>query len=281
MKRIVWVLFLICVLLFSVACNKGNPANTDQSFGPSTVAQQIENQENTTNTPNVQLDYKVTRPMDGIGLKEELAFAQFLTDVNYNGEYLVSVEQVAPGTVRDISLIPTAPQDFVGQSVEVAFQHDTRSLYFYYCADEVTEKERLAVIVHAKIPLLVILETNLGGAESLRNKIVTAEPFRATVLALANIDNLEPIYVQQACHSDLDDYPYLPNEFIDIFGKAPIYGIYMGKIEINSYETSTTTVHMRGNEVKSASEPLKNSLQVYEKIFKRFSLGDIMFLTQN
>ena len=268
MRRILFIIFLICILLFSVACNRINPANTDLPSEFSTVSQQ-----------SAQLDYKVTRPMDGLGLKEELSFAQLLTDVNYNGAYQLPTEPVPPGTVRDISLIPPAPQDLVGQSVELAFQHDSRSLYFYYYADEVSGKERLAVIISEKIPLLAILETDLGGAESLRNKIVTAEPFRATVLALANICNLEPIYVQQACQSDMDDYPYLPTEFIDIFSKAPTYGRFMGKVESNPYETSTTTVHIRGNEVRSASDPLKNSLEVFERILNRFYLGDSMFLT--
>lgn len=281
MKRIAFVLFLICVLLFSNACNTGNPANTEQPSELLTENQQMEYQENPTTAPTVQLDYKVTRPMDGIGLKENLAFAQLLSDINYSGEYQLPAEPVAPGTITDISRIPPAPQDLVGQSVEVAFQYDSRSLDFYYCADEVSGKERLAVIIHENIPLLAILETNFGGAEELRNKIVTAEPFRATVLALANICRLESIYVKQACESDLKDYPYLPTEFIDIYGEAPDYGRFMGKVEVNPYETSTTTVHMRGNEVLSASQPLKGNLKVFEGIFTRFSLANMMLLTDN
>ena len=276
MKRIVFILFCFCVLLFSVACNKVTPAPTNPTTEPSPTAQQQEPEI----TPG-KLEYEVSRPIDGLELNTNLAFAQLLTDVNYNGEYKISEEIIAPGAVKDISLIPAAPQDLVGKTVELAFGHDSESVYFYYFADVETGKERLAVIVQSKIPLLAILETDLGGADGLRERIVSAESFRATVLALANIDNLEPIYVQQACLADMDDYPYLPTEFVDVFGKTLIYGRFMGKVEPNAQNSATTLVHMRGNSVSSASEPLQNSLAVFERILNRFSLGEMLYLTVN
>ena len=270
MKRIVWVLFLICVLLFSAACCNENPTSTDDTTNPTTSTE--------TGEIELKIHYDVLRPEKSI---QSLSFAQFLSDVNWNGEYLPNTEIVAPGSLRNPSLIPSAPQDWVGKTAEVAFHHDTSYIYFYYNANEELQQERLAVIVEAKIPLLVVLETDLGGADQLRNKLANAEPFQVKVLALANMDNTEPIYVSNACNASLDERTYIASEFVDIYGKAPTYGIFMGKVIFHTSQNPENIVYLRGCAASSASKELKSRLSVFERSFVRYGFMDEMLLADD
>ena len=268
MKYTLLVVLICCALLLFTACDKEKPVSTDQNSDPttSTDAGEVE----------IKKYYEVLRPEK---INPSLGFAQFLSDVNWNGEYLPHTEIIPPGGLRDPSLIPPAPQDLVGQTVEVAFHHDSSPIYFYYHANEELQQERLAVIMDARIPLLVILETNLGGADQLRDKLATADSFQVKVLALANMDNLEPMYISNTHRASLEEHTNLSSEFVDIFGNAPTYGMFIGKVE--HYTSQNNIAYLRGCAPSSVSEELEECLAVYEIRFARYCFMDEMLLATN
>lgn len=270
MKYALLVVFICYTLFLFTACNKENPVRTNHTANPATSTEASKTE--------LKMYYDVLRPEK---VDPSLSFTQFLSDINWSGEYLPNTEIVPPGGLRDPSLIPPAPQDLVGQTVEVAFHHDSSSIYFYYHANEELQQERLAVVIDAKIPLLVILETNLGGADQLRDKLATADPFQVKVLALANMDNLESVYISNAYNTSLDEHTILSSEFVDIYGKAPTYGMFIGKVDRYASQNSNNVVYLRGCVPSSVSEELKGRFSVFERGFARYGFMDEMLLVTN
>lgn len=198
------------------------------------------------------------------------ALEQFLTEVNRSGE--VDWSQAdgpqAPGTLLDAAWIPAADQSQVGKTVNIVFSQEQPAVRFYYVAE--AELERLAVVVPAEsLPLLIVFETNLGGAEALREKLANQQPLEAKILAMVNVCYEEGNeYAYNACRdvSGLAD-----GELLDLFTPSTAAeGRYLGIFGTTSNGDAIAV--LKGCAADAASEALEEDFAVFWRMITRFSL---------
>ena len=210
-----------------------------------------------------------TRPTEPTEWSHDAELTRFLTDVNHNGEYLPSSEPLAPGSATPVELIPVADQSYVGSTVDIilAQRQQVIPLYYYYNAE--TDFERLAVVITAeKIPLMMILETDLNGISELCKKIAAEEVFSAKVCSATNIDFTEGyVYVRE-------NYYSLPEEqSLDVLSGnvTAVSGTYVGIVG-SAYINGTLRETYNCLAMVDLS---KGDLCQWLRIFERFDLGDI------
>ncbi|MBO5323082.1 MAG: hypothetical protein J6A88_03155 [Oscillospiraceae bacterium] len=200
--------------------------------------------------------------------------SQLLTDINYNGKIQPGTELVPPGTLPEISRIPSADQSAVGTTVWINLGAGQPKGSYLYRVDSQNNRELLAVVIHAApektnkgfyIPMLAVFQVELGGLKGLCNAISTEESFSATILSLTNISFEEGMYTQvSATAADIPS-----EEVIDLFvgSDAAPNGWYIG-----SYGDNGSTVCYGGSK-DTVSQQTSNDFAVFERIFTRFSIA--------
>lgn len=198
------------------------------------------------------------------------AWEQFLTEVNRSGEVDWSQQDgpAAPGALPQPEWIPAADQSRVGQTVHIRFSQEQPAVRFYYAVE--AELERLAVIVPAEsLPLLIVFETNLGGAEALREKLANQQPIEAKILAMVNVCYEEGNeYAYNACR---DTAGLADGELLDISTPSTVAaGRYLGVF--GNASNGDAIAVLKGSAASSASEALEEDFTVFWRIITRFTL---------
>ena len=205
----------------------------------------------------------------------EFAITRFLTDINRNGDIAPGDGVETPGTLPTVESIPVADQSIVGETVMIVFARLQQAIPFYYACDVNTGAERLVVVVTAeRIPLLLVLETQLGGANALCEKIRTQAEFPAKILAITNISYEEGnVYAYNAAYSV---YGISAQEQFDIFTETdtPQNGRFMGIFGTDS--AGGFLCVMKGSGEDSISAALEGNFAVFYRIFERFSLMELL-----
>ncbi len=201
---------------------------------------------------------------------QTFALEQFLTEVNRSGkvDWSQADGPQAPGTLPDVAWIPAAEQSQVGQTVNIVFSREQPAVRFYYVAE--AGLERLAVIVPAEsLPLLIVFETSLGGAEALREKLANQQPFEAKILAMANVCYEEGNeYAYNACR---DTSGLADGELLDVFTPSTAAaGRYLGVFGTTS--NGDSVAFLKGGAADAASEALEEDFTVFWRIITRFAL---------
>ena len=209
-----------------------------------------------------------TQPTESTQWSHDAELTRFLTDVNHNGEYLPEGLQ-PPGSLTSVWAIPVADQSYVGSTVDIILAQLQQVIPFYYYYNAETDFERLAVVITAeKIPLMMILETDLNGVSELCKKIAAEEVFSAKVCSATNIDFTEGyVYVRE-------NYYYLPEEqSLDILSGnvTAVNGTYVGIVG-SGYINGTLRETYNCLAMVDLS---KGDLCQWLRIFERFDLGDI------
>lgn len=201
----------------------------------------------------------------------EAALTRFLTDVNHKGSIPPGDKPVPPGTLPEVSRIPKADQSWVGSTVQVILARQQQVIPFYYfCGDDGTE--RLAMVVEAeRIPLLIVLETALGGYQKLCEKIAAQEVFTGRVLSMTNICPQENHYAYAAC-SIVENVA--AQEIINMESPTggPGKGVFVGAVGVTAGDKTVSM--MMGSFSGDASEALHSKLKVFQRMFERYELTD-------
>lgn len=209
-----------------------------------------------------------TQPTEPTQWSHDAELTRFLTEVNHSGEYLPEGLQ-PPGSLTSVWAIPAADQSYVGSTVDIILAQLQQEIPFYYYYNAETGFERLAVVITAeKIPLMMILETDLDGVSELCKKIAAEEVFSAKVCSATNIDYVEGnIYVRE-------NYYYLPEEqSLDVLSGnvTAVSGTYVGIVG-STYINGTFRETYNCLAMVDLS---KGDLCQWLRIFERFDLGDI------
>lgn len=201
--KIIWFALVLAAILALQAClqpeqptvQSTDPTEpnvsypTDQSTAPTEQPTDPTQQATDPTQPS-------TQPTEPEPWSHDAELTRFLTEDNHSGEIRVDGPQ-PPGSLTPVDAIPAADQTYVGSTVDIILAQLQQEIPFYYYYNAETGYERLAVVITAeKIPLMMILETDLNGVSELCKKIAAEEVFSAKVCSATNIDNMEGnIYV--------------------------------------------------------------------------------------
>ncbi len=192
-----------------------------------------------------------------------------------------------PGTLPDVSTIPQPDQSEVTSVGTYSLDmFDVTSFAYFY--NQKSKKERLILVEGGagravKFVQLLILETDFQGATGLKRAL--NEPFQAKLLAYKNISfqegqyaysvsfaescaNEERIDVKSEFKNETDNQIYFGN----VRSSYPQYPSDAIVTELNSgrFVMIATNVNEEG------SEGLQKAKEVYERIFARFGLEEIV-----
>lgn len=211
-----------------------------------------------------------TQPTEPEPWSHDAELTRFLTDVNHNGEYL-PVGLQPPGSLTPVDAIPAADQTYVGSTVDIILAQLQQVIPFYYYYNAETDFERMAVVITAeKIPLMMILETDLNGVSELCKKIAAEEVFSAKVCSATNITHMEGnIYVVGTYYAQPEE------QRLDILSGnvTAEAGMYVGIVGSSYRKDGTPDETFNCLAMVDLS---KGDSCAWLKIFERFELEDIV-----
>lgn len=209
-----------------------------------------------------------TQPTEPTEWSHDAELTRFLTEVNHSGEYLP--EELPPGAPSSVWAIPAADQTYVGSTVDIILAQLQQEIPFYYYYNAETGFERLAVVITAeKIPLMMILETDLNGVSELCKKIAAEEVFSAKVCSATNIDFAEGnIYVVGTYYAQPEE------QRLDILSGnvTAVSGTYVGIVG-SAYINGTL---QETYNCLATVDLSKGDSCAWLRIFERFDLEDIV-----
>ena len=192
-----------------------------------------------------------------------------------------------PGTLPEVASIPQPDQSEVTSVGTYSFDtFDVTSFAYFY--NQKSKEERLVLVEGGagravKYVQLLILETDLGGATGLKSAL--NEPFQANLLAYKNISFQEGQYaygasLAESCANEerIDVNSEFKNEmdyqkyFGNVSSSYPEYPSDAVVTELNSGRF----VMLMTNVNEEESEELQKAKEVYERIFERFGLEEIV-----
>lgn len=196
-------------------------------------------------------------------------------------------DPVPPGTLPEVATIPQPDQSEVTSVGTYSFDtFDVTSFAYFY--NQKSKEERLVLVEGGagravKYVQLLILETDFGGATGLKSTL--NEPFQAKLLAYKNISFQEGQYAYGASLAE----SCANEERIDVnseFKNEMDYQMYFGNVS-SSYPkypgdaivtelNSGRFVMIVTNVNEEGSEGLQKAKEVYECIFERFGLKEIV-----
>lgn len=275
--KVIAVLLTLSMLLCICGCKPDptKPTPTDVTPTKPTPTDVIPTESTPTEAAPTEPDSteSVPPPTTESNADPQTYVSQLLTDINYNGKIQPGTELVPPGTLPEISRIPSADQSAVGTTVKINLGIGQPKGSYLYRVDSQNNRELLAVVIHAArentnngfyIPLLAVFEVELGGLKGLCSAISTQESFSATILSLTNISFEEGMYTMIAgLHPDGTS-----DDSIDITvgADAAPNSWYVG-----SYGGEGSTVCFGGSK-DTVSEQTSKEFAVFERIFTRFSI---------
>lgn len=267
--KLIWLAVVIIAIFALQACDQ-NAQPTMQSTDP-TVPSSTEQSTDPTQSTQTDPTQPSTQPTDPGPWSHDAELTRFLTEVNHSGEYLPSSEPLAPGTLTPVELIPVADQSYVGSTVDIILAQLQQEIPFYYYYNAETGYERLAVVITAeKIPLMMILETDLNGVSELCKKIAAEEVFSAKVCSATSITYMEGNV------KVFETYSWLPEEQrLDILSGnvTAEAGMYVGIVGSSYRKDGTLDETFNCLAMVDLS---KGDSCAWLKIFERFELEDIV-----
>ncbi len=265
-------LFVLCLLLcFLCACaeepvpERTPPATVIPIPTGGTVSQETEP---TVNGPVWSTEpTENTEPM--LPWAHEAALTNLLEDTNYHGEYLPGDGLPVPGSLIPVELIPAASQSRVGETVSIILAQRQQAIPFYYrCTAE--GEERLAVFIDAKIPMLVIFETELGGIKELHDHIQSETVFQGKILSMTNLDRTEGSVYAKSRSKNTENV--LDGEILTD-GTSLTAGECVGVVGTDDGSTAITVI--KGGRYETASDGLKDDIDWMKQVFQRYSLENV------
>ena len=257
LKKVFVLLMVIALCLSMWACK----VNVTQQ--PDGSTNRTENTESTGNTES----------SENVSGSPGLTLFRFLEDTNSNGQITPIEEQEAPGDLPEMWRIPQPDQSRIGETVSIVLAKWHRAIPFYYsCTEDGTE--RLAVFLSAeKIPMLMVLETQLGGVTELCKKISSGAEFQGKILAMANISWEEGnIYAPNVCIYTDD----IPATELLTDGTTLVAGECVGIAGKHTYKNNTIHMLIKGGVYQNASQGLRNDIDWMKQKFARCGLIDII-----
>ena len=197
-----------------------------------------------------------------------------------------------PGTLPDVSEIEQPNQSKVGEIGTYSFDVYENATFAYYY-NKNTQVEKLVLIEYPSerwqtVVKMFVLETSFGGWEGLKNNLTST--FEAKVLAYKNISFEEGMYAHNATipGSGMAKY-YHKVELVD-FSKD-IHNLstiqyYLGSI-YDTYPNNDSDavlneiangkyVAVLSNMSETESEKIKSDRTVFERIYERFELNELV-----
>ncbi len=273
MGRKVTAILLACFLLVLVGCSRNEGVlNTDQpavlypSGGPApsgSIAAPLPT-ENTDPSEN-------TEPTVEPGpWTHEAALIHLLEETNQTGEYLPSNGAEAPGSLTPVDRIPAADQSRVGETVPIILAQRQQTIPFYFrCTAD--GNERLAVFINAKIPMLVIFETDIGGIRGLYEHIQAETVFSGKILSMTNLDKAQGSVYARNCCADTSD---VRADEILTDGTLMTDGGCVGIVGTPDGGVALTVI--KGGIYECASDGLKFDIDWMHQVFRRYSLENLI-----
>lgn len=194
---------------------------------------------------------------------------RFLQETNHSGTIIPNEETVPPGTLPEVWRIPQPEQDLVGQTVNIVLAKDQDMTPFYFCCTE-AGVESLYVFLSAKIPMLILFETHLGGIKGLYDHIQNKTVFQGKIYAMVNVSYEEGnVYAYNACYYQED----IPENEILNNGTDLIAGKCMGVVGYReTADGPEFKMLLKGAGLENVSAALKKDFDwMYEKL-ERFGL---------
>lgn len=275
--KIIWFALVLAAILALQACfqpeqptvQSTDPTEpnvsypTDQSTAPTEQPTDPTQQATDPTQPS-------TQPTEPEPWSHDAELTRFLTEDNHSGEIRVDGPQL-PGSLTPVDAIPAADQTYVGSTVDIILAQLQQEIPFYYYYNAETGYERLAVVITAeKIPLMMILETDLNGVSELCKKIAAEEVFSAKVCSATNIDNMEGNV------KVFETYSWLPEEQrLDMLSGnvTAVSGTYVGIVG-STYRMNGTLWETYN--CLAVVDLSKDDPCAWLQIFERFELEDIV-----
>lgn len=203
--------------------------------------------------------------------EHEATLLRFLEETNHSGVIAGGSTPVPPGTLPEIQQIPAANQTLVGKIVPIVLARKQQAISFYYTYRE-NGTERLAVFIPAeKIPMLIIFETTLGGADGLYDHIKSEKVFQAKILAVVNISYEEGNIYAYNVGAKLDG---ISEQEILREGKNLKAGECIGVVGTNSAGVEAEV--LKGGTYEIAGKAFRENIDWMKDKFNRYSLGEII-----
>ena len=250
--RVLFVLLLVTALL--VACTPATDPIQTTATEPTTVT--------TLPIANTLVPPK----------QHKASVFRFLQDTNHNGTIAPYTELVPPGTLPEMAQIPQPDQELIGQTVDILLSMDQQMTpFFYVCTGSGTEY--LYVIVPAKIPMLILFETQLGGVNKLYPCLRYKKVFQGKIAAMVNISHEEGnIYAYNVCADQKDVFF---DEILTDAGNIAT-GQYLGVV--GNRETGAGWEQeflMKGTYVDNVSVGLFEDIRWMYRLLQRYGLSTL------
>lgn len=197
---------------------------------------------------------------------------RFLQEINYSGTIVPNEEPVPPGTLPEVWRIPQPDQDYIGQTVDILLAMDQKiTPFFYVCTGSGTEY--LYVIVPAKIPMLILFETQLGGIDKLYPCLRYKKVFQGKIAAMINISYEEGnVYAYNVCSNQGDMFP---DEILNDGAKCPT-GEYLGVVGCRETgEGMERQFLLKGTSVDNVSGDLHRDIRWMYNLLQRYGLSTL------
>ena len=274
--KLFWFILVLTAILALQACQRPDQPTLQNSEAPTSsytdpidsgtdATQQITDPTQQATDPT----QPSTQPTEPTEWSHDAELTRFLTEVNHSGEYLPEGLQ-PPGSLTSVWAIPVADQSYVGSTVDIILAQLQQEIPFYYYYNAETDFERLAVVITAeKIPLMMILETDLNGVSELCKKIAAEEVFSAKVCSATNISRTEAEMRVAGTYYSLPEEQQLDLLSGNVTAVSGTYVGIVGSAYING--TLWETYNCLAVVDLSKDDPC-----AWLQIFERFDLEDIV-----
>lgn len=197
---------------------------------------------------------------------------RLLQETNHTGTIIPNTEPVPPGTLPEKWQIPQPNQDMVGQTVDILLAMDQKMTPFFYVCTR-SGAEYLYVIVPAKIPMLILFETQLGGINKLYPCLRYKKVFQGKIAAMINISYEEGnVYAYNVCSNQEDMFP---DEILNDGVKGST-GEYLGVV--GRRETGVSSERqflLKGTNVDCISADLHSDIRWMYNLLQRYGLSTL------
>ncbi len=258
MSRFCMMIVLLLVTALLVACapvvDPGEINTTEESSTESTVSTTIP----VNSSPPIR--------------EHKANVFRFLQETNYFGAIIPNTEPVPPGTLPEVWQIPQPDQDVVGQTVDILLAMDQKMTPFFYVCTR-SGAEYLYVIVPAKIPMLILFETRLGGVNKLYPCLRYKKVFQGKITAIINISYEEgTVYAYNVC-SDQEDM--FPDEIFNDGAKCST-GEYLGVVGCRETGNGLEKqLLLKGTYVDNISAGLHDDIRWMYNLLQRYGLSTL------
>jgi len=218
-----WIVLLLSLSLLLCACD-GATSGMDEATTVGTTEATVVTTATTTaaTTAGTEAPY----------VSQATSLFTLLSEVNltaYEHTHDDSYEPL-PGALP-LECIPPKNDALIGKEMTVNLKTEEKGVYFYYCKNEATQTERLALVMedgygYGEIvyPLLIVADVNFGGVDAFKEALTRGTDFQISIVATANLcleegSGFIPTSVY-AAQKDSNVITPSPDGIVEYFGKA-------------------------------------------------------------